>query len=225
MGRQALVSHYSGKKHKEVDVKLKTFFQSKKQTERDSIKSSQLESEKPRACSSKTQSSIELVINTSEHSKAEILWKLQSISAGCSNNSCSDNAGLFQHMFADSEIAKSSQLEPSKIKYLTNFGIAPYYKSVVLERIKECPCFVISYDENLNPVIQTCEMDLLACYFDETEERVKTRYLDSQFLGHGTSNDLKKNFNESVKVLNVNKLIQVGIDDPNVNIKFENDSS
>ena len=40
MGRQALVSHYSGKKHKEVDVKVKTFFQSKKQTERDSSKSS-----------------------------------------------------------------------------------------------------------------------------------------------------------------------------------------
>ena len=67
MGRQALVSHCSGKKHKEIDVKVKTFFQSKKQTERDSSKSSQLESDKPSICSSKTQSSIELVINTSEH--------------------------------------------------------------------------------------------------------------------------------------------------------------
>ena len=67
MGRQALVSHCGGKKHKEIDVKMKTFFQSKKQTERDSSKSSQLESEKPSICSSKTQSSIELVINTSEH--------------------------------------------------------------------------------------------------------------------------------------------------------------
>ena len=31
MGRQALVSHCSGKKHKAADVKVKTFFQSKKQ--------------------------------------------------------------------------------------------------------------------------------------------------------------------------------------------------
>ena len=82
-------------------------------------------------------------------------------------------------MFPDSEIAKSFQLGPSKIKYLTNLAIAPYYKSVALERIKECPCFVISYNESLNPVTQTCEIDLLACYFDETEERLKTRYLDS----------------------------------------------
>ena len=35
------------KKHKQVDVKVKTFFKSKKQTERDSSKSSQLESDKP----------------------------------------------------------------------------------------------------------------------------------------------------------------------------------
>ena len=96
-------------------------------------------------------------------------------------------------VFFNSEIAKSFQLGPTKIKYL-NFGIAPYYKSVLLERIKESPCFVISYDESLNPVTQTCEMDLLARYFDETEERVKIRCLDSQFLSHGNSNDLKKNF-------------------------------
>ena len=56
----------------------------------------------------------------------------------------------------------SFHLGPTKIKYLTNFGIAPYYKSVLLERIKESPCFVISYDESLNPVTQTCEIDLLA---------------------------------------------------------------
>ena len=77
MGRQVLASHCSGKKYKEVDVKVKTFFQSKKQTERDSSKSSQLESEKPGTCTSKTGSSIKLVINTSEHSKAGIWWTLK----------------------------------------------------------------------------------------------------------------------------------------------------
>ena len=60
----------------------------------------------------------------------------------------------------------------------------------------------------------------LARYFDETEERVKIRYLDSQFLGHGASNDLKKNFNEPLRVLDANKLIQVRIDGPNVTINF-----
>ena len=44
MGRQALVSHCSGKNHKEVDVNKKALFQSNNQTERDSSISSQLES-------------------------------------------------------------------------------------------------------------------------------------------------------------------------------------
>ena len=220
MGRQGLVSRWHGKKHKEVDVKLKTFFQSKKQTGRGCSKSGELGSKRPGTCSSKTQSSIELVINALEHSKAEILWTLKSLSAGYSNNSCSDNAGLFQHMFPDSEIAKSFQVGPSKIKYLTNFDVAPYYKSALLERIKESPCFVISCDETLNLMTLTCGMDLLARYFDETEEKVKIRYLDSQFHGHDTSNDLKKNINESLKVLDANKLIQVGMDGSNVSIKL-----
>ena len=82
---------------------------------------------------------------------------------------------------------------------MTNFGIAPYYKSVLLEKIKESLCFLISYNESLNPKSQTCEMDLLARYFDETEEKIKIKYLDSQFLGHDTSDDLKKNFSEWLK--------------------------
>ena len=93
-------------------------------------------------------------------------------SAGYSNSSCCDNADLFQHMFPESQIAKSFQMGPIKIKYLINFGIAPYCKSVLLERIKESPCFLISYNESLNPMTQTFEMDLLARYFDETGEKV-----------------------------------------------------
>ena len=78
---------------------MKTFFQSKKQADRDCSKTSQLESEKPSAFSSKTQSSTELVLNTSKHSKADILRTLKSISAGYSNNICSNNAGLSQQQF------------------------------------------------------------------------------------------------------------------------------
>ena len=224
MGRQALLSLCSGKKHKDADVKVKVFFQPRKQKEKDQSKFSQLESEKTdtdkEPCSSKTQASIELVVKNSESSKAEILWTLESISAGYSNNSCTDIAGLFQQMFPDSHITKSVQLGPTKLKYLTNFGIAPHFKSILLENIKESPCFVLSYDESLNPMTQSCEMDLLVRFFDETEESVKTRYLDSQFLGHGTSIDLKKNLDKSVQDLNPNKLIQVGMDGPNVNLKL-----
>ena len=167
----------------------------------------------------KIQPTIEIVIQNAEHSKAEIKWELKSISAGYSNNSYYDIANLFRDIFP-CQNSKLFQLGPTKLKYIANFGIAPYFKSALLERIKESFCYVISYDENLNKKTESSEMDLLVCYFDETEERVKTRYLDSQFLGHGTSIDLKRNFDETVKDLNPNKLIQIGMDGPNVNLKL-----
>ena len=63
-------------------------------------------------------------------------------------------------------------------------------------------------------------MDLLPRQLDETDGSVKVRYFDSQFLNHGISYDLQKNFSESLKVLGANKLIQAGMDSPNVNIKL-----
>ena len=97
IGRQTIVR----KKAQESRCESENIFSVKessreRERERDSNKSIQLESEKPGTFSSKTQSSTELVFNTSKHSKAEILPTLKSICAGYSNNSCSNNAGLFQ---------------------------------------------------------------------------------------------------------------------------------
>ena len=126
----------------------------------------------------KIQPTIEIVIQNAEHSKTEIKWALKSISVGYSNNSCYDIANLFRDIFPWQN-SKLFQLGPAKLKYITNFGIAPYFKSVLLERIEESSFYVISYDESLNKKTQSSETDLLVRYFDETEERVKTRYLDS----------------------------------------------
>ena len=162
MGRQALISHASGMKHKDIDKKIKAFFQpTKKIVENKENSSSSIDiecegkyddsSSKAKASSSsKVQATIELVINNAEHTKAEILWLLKSTSAGYSNNSCVNNAELFRSMFPDSKIAQSFKLGSTKLKHLTNFGIAPHYKSVLLERVKDSSCYVISYDESLN---------------------------------------------------------------------------
>ena len=170
MGRQALLSHCSGKKHKEIDIKVKTFFSKPKKTDlKENKKESDsseptIESKKDKNDSlPKIQPTIEIVI------KAEIKWALKSISAGYSNNSCYDIANLFRDIFP-CQNPKLFQLGPTKLKYITTFGIAPYFKSVLLERIKESSCYVISYDESLNKKTQSFEMDLLVCYFGETEE-------------------------------------------------------
>ena len=86
MGRQALLSHCSGKKHQEIDIKVKTFFSKPKKTDlKENKKKSDsseptVESKKDKNDSlPKIQPTIEIVIQNAEHSKAEIKWALKSM--------------------------------------------------------------------------------------------------------------------------------------------------
>ena len=59
--------------------------------------------------------------------KAEILFTLKSVVSNWSASSIDGMSQLFQCMFTDSEIAKDFQLSRTKLTYITNFGIAPYF--------------------------------------------------------------------------------------------------
>ena len=48
---------------------------------------------------------------------------------------------FFQSMFKDSEIVKPFQLRKSKCGYIINFGLAPYFKDLLLKEIKVFDCF------------------------------------------------------------------------------------
>ena len=73
----------------------------------------------------------------------------------------------------------------------------------------------MSFDESLNDMIS-----LLVRYFDETESKIKVRFCDAQFFFQGTLLDLQKQFNKTVKELDPNKQLQIGMDGPNVDLKF-----
>ena len=40
----------------------------------------------------------------------------------------------------------------------------------------------MSFDESLNNMTQSCEMNLLKRYFDETKRKAKVRFYDAQFF-------------------------------------------
>ena len=90
--------------------------------------------------------------------------------------------------------------------------MAPYFKSILIENIKGSSCYIVSFDESLNDMTQSYEMELLLRYFDEIYYKVKVRYYDSQFFGHGTSKDIQKQFNNAILDLDTNNLFQVKID-------------
>ena len=165
MGRQALVRHANGKKHK-LHVNQQMFSKPKKvivldpETVQTSVSSSQ-----------DTEQTIDLM--------SEIIWALKYVCSGYSTNSSSDINKVFSTMFPDSKIAQNVQLGPDKLKYICNFGIVPYFKNVLKEMLKKSNLYVICFDESLSDVTQSCQMDVLIRYFDSIDRKVKMRYLDS----------------------------------------------
>ena len=71
------------------------------------------------------QTTIGQSVSASDVSTAEINWTLFSVTKGFSNNSATDISATFAEMFKDSAIASNFHLGKDKLKYLTNWGIAP----------------------------------------------------------------------------------------------------
>ena len=63
-------------------------------------------------------------------------------------------------------------------------------------------------------------MDLLLRYWDNHNQQVNVRYWDSKFLTRTTNKDLLMEFNKSVDIINLSKIIQVSMDGPLINLKF-----
>ena len=76
-------------------------------------------------------------------------------------------------MFPDSKTVKNFQLGPKKLKYICNFGIASYFKDVLKETLKMSDLYDICFDESLNDVTQSCQMELLIRYFDSVDRKIK----------------------------------------------------
>ena len=129
-------------------------------------------------------------------------------------------SSLFHTMFPDSKIAKDMTIGTDKIQYVIKFGIAPIFKSMLFESIKLSECYVVCFDESLNDETQNCEMDVTIRFFDAKDNKVKTCYLDSQYLGHSAHLVLIRGYNEAVKDLHENKLVQISMDGPNIRLKM-----
>ena len=77
----------------------------------------------------------------------------------------------------------------------------------------------LSFDESLNKQTQTQQMDIAVLYVYEGKSNI--RYLTSQFLGCATAEDLERELKEGIKdVINQEKLSQISMDGPNVNLKL-----
>ena len=217
MGVQAVKSHAGGKGHKDKTSAVSMFLKKAIPTPA-SITPVQQESV---VCTSATkQVTLELSVTTAEKSTAEIRWCIQSVCKGFSNNAADNCTPLFKQMFSDSEIAKSFSLGADKLRYVVNYGLAPYFHDILGKKINCAPYFVAMFDESLNNVMQENQMDLLIRYWDESTNKVRVQFWDSQYLGHSTHLDLVTKFDSSLGSLSAEKILQISMDGPSVNVKF-----
>ena len=116
-------------------------------------------------CSSKRkpklQTTIDCNILSSKALEAEIIWTISSACKGYSNNSAKDLNLIFRAMFSDSHTAQEFELGADKLKYVTNWGVAPYFKDLLKAQLHTSDVMVISFDESLNESTQNCQVDIV----------------------------------------------------------------
>jgi len=152
--------------------------------------------------------------------KAEVLWALRIVTKHQSYRSCDELKDIFQCMFPDSKIAQKFTLGAAKVAYMIVYGLAPYFRTALIDTVSKCYVFVVCFDEALNKISQRGQMDLVVRFWDSCQGVVSTRYLTSVFLGHATAKDLEIKLREGLSGLSEKNIIQVSMDGPNVNWKM-----
>ena len=224
MGEPSLKSHAQGKKHQSIiqrsekNPSVKGFLEKKDVAEASTSEESGPSTLVMSSSAEQKSSFVTKFALTKEHHKAEIIWALKSVMSHFSYNSAHDITDIFKAMFPDSSIAQHMSCGPTKLSYLISFGIAPYFRDLLLADLKQTSCFVVSFDESFNHELQKEQMDFTVRYFKNN--KVESRYLTSLFLGHTTAKDLKKKFEEATEQLDMKKLLQISMDGPNVNWKL-----
>ena len=149
---------------------------------------------------------------------AEIVWALKCVVHGYSYNSNCDMNEIVRVMFPDSNISNHYQMDPDKIRYLVNWSLGSYFKGKLVEDINRFKFLPVGFDERLNQITQTCQMDITVKFWDV--HRVQVRYWNSSFMGHTTANDLLQHFTDITEPINHSSIIHLSMDGPSVNHKF-----
>ena len=230
MGELALTSHLKGKKTSNTDIpekgisKRSRFFGVSSQrpatkshdakvvsksASSESGEHSKLKATKSIASSSGS-SLMEKSVTRDETLKAEILWPLKAIMSHYSYKSCEGTSKLFQAMFPDSRIASQFTCGEKKCAYLICFGLAPHFKQLLKDVVKKEEAYVLMFDESLNSVWQSKQMDIHIHSWNQDKHKVESRYYTLVFMGHGTADDMLSQFRSGIEGIPLKKVCQVG---------------
>ena len=145
--------------------------------------------------------------------EAEIWWTLRTIDKNHSFSSNTNIDFVMKKMFGENPVSSKFTCGETKTMYLTVFGIKPYLDGLLRDKIGNQD-FVIMFDESLNDNLQKKQCDFHIRIWEYNN--VKSRYLTSNFLGKGQSENLYRCFTD-LEVDWCRHMISVSMDGPNVN--------
>ena len=153
--------------------------------------------------------------------KAEICCCLDIIDSNCSFWAADADNEKYRKMFPDSAIANSYKQKSDKVKYMLQFGVAPFMRSVILNELKGLP-FSFRFDETTTSQVKK-QYDAYATYNSKHFGRIITVYLGTLFVGKFTSEDLLNHLNDMLNKiqLSFNCILSLGMDGPIVNLVFK----
>ena len=73
---------------------------------------------------------------------------------------------LLRSMFLDTTIAEKLCLQKEKRAYFINYIIAPHFRSILVNNVKDPEFYTILFDGSTNTVIQMGQMDLVVIFWD-----------------------------------------------------------
>ena len=130
---------------------------------------------------------------------AEIRWVMKVVTSYFSFQSCLDLNNLFKTMFYDSDVAKCFALSKTKCSYYITYGVAPFYKGNLIADIKKSPYYTLYFDESMNRILQTEQMDACIRYWCVKSNMVKTRYLGSEFFDRPNADNIANSIDSASK--------------------------
>ena len=113
-----------------------------------------------RAEQSNTSGRVDTMLNAAAVSHGEIRWVMKVVTSHFSYCSCINLNSLLASMFPDSQIAKSFEMLKTKCSYYIMYGLAPYHKEELIQKIEASPNYSILFDESLNHRLQDEQLDV-----------------------------------------------------------------
>ena len=98
-----------------------------------------------------------------------------------------------------------------------NFGLAPYFKDLLLKKIKASDCFGVPFDESINKSMQQEQIDVQIRYLNETAKQVGTQFFEFQFPRRPYAKNLFDCLITLLEDLPSESFLQLSVDGPNTN--------